>query len=272
MKKLTSILFFLIINQTLIASEIIATINQTKITHKEFSKNYKQNYLFLGKEKVTKKKVLNDMINRALGIQKAQSNRLGKSPVVKKKIEDILYHAQISKDLEKEFNKISVSNKDVLSYYSKKPEYRTAHILLRMRAQPSKEEKQEAQKRADKIYKELQKDSDKFAELANKYSQSTNAKSGGDIGFQPAVMLAPEYFEAINGRESGYISKPVRTQFGIHVIKILSKKNYKNINKTFYKKVLYDGKKDQIVKKYFRNLRKGARIKINQKLLNRAIK
>ena len=51
-------------------------------------------------------------------------------------MEDILYHAQISKDLEKQLGQIQVSEEEVKKYYSDNPEYRTAHILLEQKLLP----------------------------------------------------------------------------------------------------------------------------------------
>ena len=44
-------------------------------------------------------------------------------------MEDVLYHAQLSKDLENEFTKITVKDKDIEKYYLKFPEYHSALLL-----------------------------------------------------------------------------------------------------------------------------------------------
>ena len=151
-------------------------------------------------------------------------------------MEDVLYHAQISKDLEPRLKEINVTDDDVKNYYKDHPEYRTAHILFRIRPQPEKDEFRPALTQAMKVYRELEKNPKKFAELANRFSQSATAPNGGDIGFQPAVRLAPEYFQSIRGRAIDTIIPPVRTQFGYHIIKVLAVKDYEEINKTLYKK------------------------------------
>ena len=71
---------------------------------------------------------------------------------VRRKIEDILFHAQISKDLENEFKKIQVKDKDLKQYYKGHQEYRTAHILLRIPAKPTKAIIDDAQKKIFEIY------------------------------------------------------------------------------------------------------------------------
>jgi parvulin-like peptidyl-prolyl isomerase len=247
----------------------VATVNGVKIKKSELDKKFYQNMLFVSDKVVTKKKVLNDIINRELGIQRAKNKKLQSDPVVKEKMEDVLYHAQISKDLEPQLKKIVVTDEDIKKYYASKPEYRTAHILFRVRAKPEKNEALAAQKKAMEVYMTLKQNPDKFAELANRYSQSSTAANGGDMGFQPAIRMAPEYFKAINGKPDGYITSPVRTQFGYHIVKVLSKKDFSSINTALYKKIVYDQKRDEILEKYFDGLQKGASIKIEERYLKR---
>ncbi|MBT3585302.1 MAG: hypothetical protein HN509_10365 [Halobacteriovoraceae bacterium] len=246
---------------------VVATVNGKNIKKSIFDETYQQNLLFVSDKPVTKEKVLNDLIHRELGIMRARKNGLDSDPVVKRKMEDILYHAMISKDLEPKLKKIVVTDKDVKSYYGSNPEIRTAHILFRMRATPQKKESDEALKAAMKVYKTAVKNPDKFAELANKFSQSSTAPNGGDMGYQPVVRLAPEYFDAIKGKKQGFISAPTRTQFGYHVIKVLGIKDFKAANMALYKKVVYDRKRDKILAKYFKDLKKSAAITVQKKYL-----
>jgi parvulin-like peptidyl-prolyl isomerase len=117
------------------------------------------------------------------------------------------------------------------------------------------------------IYTVLQKEPESFAKYANKFSQTSAAPVGGDLGFQPPTRLAPEFFEAIRGQKVGYISKPVRTQMGYHIIKILGVKSYDQIDKNLYKKIIYDTKRDAMIENYFKGLAKGADVKTNLNLL-----
>jgi len=248
-------------------SPTIAKGKNFKVTLKEFEKSYQQNLLFVTDKIVTKRKVLQDLINRKLGILKAKNEKLQRNPIVKEKMEDILYHAQISRDLEPKLKKITINDADVKNYYEKHKEYRTAHILFRMRAKFDSKEANAALGQAMKIYNTLKKHPNKFPELANKFSQSNVAPNGGDIGFQPAIKMAPEYFNAIKNKNNNYISPPVRTQFGYHIIKVLAVKNYADINVPLYKKIVYDKKRDSVLNFYFSKLRTVAAIKIVEKYL-----
>jgi len=248
--------------KTLASNGPVATVNGKSITSEIFEQTYKQNQMIVTHEGQSKEKVLTDLINRELGIERAYATKLQDNPDVKRKMEDVLFHAQISKDLAPLYETIVVTDDNVEKYYKEYPEYRTAHILLRMTTNPTKDELASADKKSVEIYKILQKNPEKFPELANKYSQSMAAPNGGDVGFRPAIKLAREYFMAIKNKPINYISPPVKTQFGIHIIKILGVKPYKDIDKLFYKNVIYGSKRDKITDDYYAKLRKNAQIKI----------
>jgi parvulin-like peptidyl-prolyl isomerase len=247
-------------------SPIVATVNGRSITKKQFDEYHLQNLKFVGHRKISKEVSLQDLINRELGIQKAKKTGTDKNNEVIAKQEDILFHAQISKDLENEFKNITVTDDDLKKYYDENKEYRSAHILFRLRAEPTPEEVKTGLTQSMEIYDVLQKDPDSFAKYANKYSQTSNATIGGDLGFQPPTRLAPEYFEAIKGQKVGFISKPVRTQMGYHIIKVLSVKSFDQIDKNLYKKIIYDKKRDAMIENYFKSLAQGADIKTHSNL------
>lgn len=249
------------------ADPVVATVNGVEIKKGQLEQAFEQNLMFVSDKIITKEKVLNDIINREIGIKKAKESKLNEDPIVKAKMEDVLYHAQISKDLEKKLQGITVTDKEAQDYYAHNKEYRTAHILFRIRVSPEKEETQEAMKKALEVYKQVQAKPQLWPELANKYSQSSTAPAGGDLGYLPAVKYAPEYFKAINGKANGYISPPVRTQFGLHIIKVLGVHEWKEVDPAIYKKIVYDQKRDKLLEEYFAESRKGAQIKINKEFL-----
>lgn len=247
---------------------VVATVNGKTIKKSELNKYYKDNLKYINKKTVTIESSLNDLINKIVGIEKAKKNKLQNDPIVSKKMDEILYHAQISKDLEGTLLKLAnkkILDTEVKSYYKNNKEYRTAQILYRLRAVPSPDEVQKGYKQMLTLYDELKKKPDTFTDLASRFSQSTTAQTGGDLGFQPAARLSPEYFQKIKGKVVGTITKPFRTQFGYHVVKVLGIKKYDQIDKNVYKKLIYDQKRDKILKDYFENLRAKANIKINKK-------
>ncbi len=242
--------------------EVVATVGSTKITRKQLEEYHQQNLRFVTQRKITREVSLDDLINRALGIQRARKTGLDKDPMVVSKMEDILFHAQVSKDLEGPLSKITVSDDEVAKYYADNKEYRTAHILFRLPIQPTPDEVDKAAKAADKAYQEVSANPDTFTAVATKASQGTTAPAGGDLGYQPPVRLAPEYYAAIKGQKVGFISRPVRTQMGYHVVRVLGVKDFDQIDKNLYKKIIYDQKRDALMNAYFQGLKKGADVKI----------
>ena len=88
---------------------------------------------------------------------------------------------------------------------------RAKHILV-----STKEE-------ADKVLKEL-KAGAKFEDLAKKYSKDGSKEFGGDLGYFTYEEMVPEFSKAVFALKKGEVSKPVKTDYGWHVIKLVDRK------------------------------------------------
>ncbi len=110
------------------------------------------------------------------------------------------------------------------SSYEPPPEVRASHILIKVRRGAGKKIVAAAKKRAYKIYKVAKKPGADFAKLAKKYSEGPTARKGGDLGFFPARRMVQPFSKVAFRTRKGGISKPVKTQFGWHVIKVFDTK------------------------------------------------
>ena len=62
-----------------------------------------------------------------------------------------------------------------------------------------------------------------FGELARQHSQCPSGKHGGDLGeFGPGQMVR-EFDEVVFDSEVGKTHGPVKTQFGFHLVEIISR-------------------------------------------------
>ena len=95
------------------------------------------------------------------------------------------------------------------------------HILVKPDASmlPS-----ESLKQAQNIYQQLKSGKD-FALMAKQYSvDSGSAVKGGDLGWVTPGELVPEFEKSMNSLAINAVSKPVKTQFGWHLIQVLARK------------------------------------------------
>ncbi|MBI2237779.1 MAG: peptidylprolyl isomerase, partial [Actinobacteria bacterium] len=88
-------------------------------------------------------------------------------------------------------------------------ELHAAHILVKTKGQAERLEEQVTAKN--------------FGELAKRYSIDPSAKqNGGDLGEVVASTFDATFVETALALEPGEISRPVRTQFGWHIIRLIS--------------------------------------------------
>lgn len=106
---------------------------------------------------------------------------------------------------------------------------RASHILVSFqgasRANPQiARSKEEAEKIANKYYREARRNPDDFAELATKYSDGPSSSMGGDLGFFQEGTMTEKFFDFCNKSRVGRIGI-VETEFGFHIIKVTKKED-----------------------------------------------
>ncbi len=105
---------------------------------------------------------------------------------------------------------------------------RVRHILLS--AKPSENDLAEAQKKADSISLAIKNGAD-FTELVKQYSVDEESKAqNGDLGWYPVAQLEPVFQQALADLKPGEYTPPVQSRFGLHIFKLLEKKEARKID------------------------------------------
>ena len=85
-------------------------------------------------------------------------------------------------------------------------EFRASHILVKDQAT------------AERLYERVKK-GESFQSLAHQYSTCPSKSKGGELGWFGEGKMVPQFENAVRKMSVGAISKPVKTQFGYHIIK-----------------------------------------------------
>ena len=170
------------------------------------------------------------------GGEKAFNSVLEQSGISQADIEtDIINYLKIVKLLE---SKIDITDEKMKTYfeenkesYNEAEQVEASHILV-------------ADEATAKEVKEKLTAGEDFASLAKEYSTDTsNAESGGELGFFAKGEMATEFENAAFSMNIGDISEPIQTDFGYHIIKVTDKKEAKE--------AVYEDHKEEIKQTLF---------------------
>lgn len=111
-----------------------------------------------------------------------------------------------------------------IAQYTLPEKIKASHILIALPEGASKEDTQKAEQKAKDILAKLKAGED-FSKLAQTYSDDTGSgKSGGELGTFGKGEMVPEFEKAAFAlKKPGELSGLVRSQFGIHIIKLAEK-------------------------------------------------
>jgi peptidyl-prolyl cis-trans isomerase SurA len=98
-----------------------------------------------------------------------------------------------------------------------------AHIFLQLPYDAPEEEVAAMKQKADNIYNELmKKDGKNWADMVSQYTDDKGTISrDGALSSFTVSRIVPEFIEVCKSLEIGQIAKPVRTNYGFHIIKLL---------------------------------------------------
>jgi parvulin-like peptidyl-prolyl isomerase len=223
-KYLVSSMIVVSLLATAVSAKTHATVDGTDITDRDLAAILQvipgANFAKMTKDQ--QKKIINQAIDKKLLGAEALKAGMEKEPEFKKALENVKRDLALELWMKKQFESVKLTDSDMKKFYKtnekqfSKPEtVKARHILLTSEAD------------AKAVIKELKKAKDvkaKFIELAKTKSTGPSGKSGGDLGWFDKKRMVPEFSEAAFKLKKGkFTTKPVKTQFGYHVIMLEDK-------------------------------------------------
>lgn len=227
------------------ANKTLVDIGDDKITLGEFEKQYLKTVGNIdtarNKSIDEKKQFLNLYINFRLKVKDARERGLLNNPDIQKDVEEYKRNFAPTYLVDKEIVKEKVED----LYEKRKDEVRASHILINLPENASPQDSIMAYQKADSVIARLEKGED-FGTVAEMYSMDRTVKSNrGDLYYFTAGMTVPEFEDAVYALKVGDISKkPVRTMFGLHIIKLTDRKP--RIESVKISHILIQDKRDSI--------------------------
>lgn len=244
-------------------NKLLAEVNGKKIYKKDvyqLMQNIEDNQRFNSEEGLHI--LADEMINQEILLKNAYDEALDKEKEFVDQLELVKNDMLKNYAMHKIFESVKLDEKEVEKYYEANKEtlnppvlYEAYHILVNDLSE------------AEKIKAEIDKGLE-FAEAAKKYSIDPSKANGGSLGKFPKGVMVKEFQDGLDSLEIGEVSKPVKSQFGYHLIKLQNKENvdtpsFDKIKDQVYQRLLMVKrqeaylnklqkiKKDMEVKKYY---------------------
>ena len=208
------------------AEKVYAKVNGMNVTAGDIAmiiRNPRINYDTLPPQ--TQQKILDQAIDSKLLAQKAIKSGVEKTKAYKEALAKLKHDLALEIWMKEQFKNAKVSDKEAKAYYDKNsdkfqqpPQVKARHILVKTK------------KEAEAIISQLKglkgkKLENKFIELAKTKSTGPSGANGGELGWFTKRRMVPAFSDAAFALKAGEITtKPVKTQFGYHIIYVEAKK------------------------------------------------
>lgn len=253
--------FFLSFSVALSAADL-ATVGKKKITDSDLKSKLGAlppvQRSFLNKNVSARTRLVENVVMEELFMQQALKSGLDSSSTFKMALEnrraELLARAYVTEVIDKKLN-----DKGIRRYFRQnKTRYRTDevrafHILVKTKAA------------ADEVYaKAVKANNEGFKTLAKKYSVDPSAaRNLGDLGFFTRARMVPAFSDVAFKLKKGGTSKPVKTAFGWHTIRVVDKKPGKSPNFSSVKDDVKEHYRQALLENLTTKLKKEHGVKVN---------
>ena len=202
--------------------------------------------------------LMNQIINSLLIAEEARRQKYHEKGQMKQRLkrvtDQIIERAFLVDYIEQQMTETALKDRyDKLVEESKnQSEVHARHILVKTK------------KKAYDLIKKLR-DGENFEALAKKHSTGPSGANGGDLGYFRKGQMLPAFSKAAFAMKKGKFSKrPVKTQFGWHVIKVEGRRSAKPPAIEEVREKLVSELSNDLGSDLVKKLRKSAKIKIHK--------
>ena len=168
------------------------------------------------------KALADELVNQELILEDAKKREIDKEKQFQDELDLVKDNMLKNYAMQKILNQVQISDKELIDYYKENKDslfnsstYTASHILV------------DSLDKAKEVLEEINNGLD-FADAAKKYSIDPSKENGGSLGTFPKGVMVKEFQDGLDSIEVGQISKPVKSQFGYHIIKLDGKKEEDN--------------------------------------------
>ena len=208
-------LLFLGITATLANDPVLMKINGKPVLKSEFEYIYNKNNSNNSLDKKTLDEYVDLFVNFKLKVEEAKAQGLD---TTKSFINELAgYRSQLTKPY---LTDAKVDESVLQEAYNRlKEDVEVSHILIRVQQNATPADTLAAWKKINAIAKRIEKED--FAKVAKEVSEDESAKeNNGYIGWVSAFRTVYPFETMAYNTKPGTISKPVRTAFGYHIVKV----------------------------------------------------
>lgn len=160
-----------------------------------------------------KKQLLEQKVAFSVFGKYARENKLDKTEQFVNRLNDIVDQMLTQKVISDLFEKVKVDENETRKFYDENPDkfaleetVSARHILV------------DSEEKAKEIRKMIDAGEISFEDAAKKYSECPSKEKGGSLGYFKHGMMVKEFDEVAFSQPEGQMSRPVKTQFGWHLI------------------------------------------------------
>lgn len=203
------------------SEKILLTIENEKVTLEDFESIYRKNNNDAEITREALDEYLELFINFKLKVHEARQLGLDTNKSFKRELSG--YRQQLSRPYLTDTEKLDELVEQ--AYQRMKTEVNASHILVSLDQDAAPADTAKAYEKIMQIRKRVTTGGEDFGKVAGEVSDDPSAaKNGGNLGYFTAFQMVYPFENAAFSTSEGDVSKPVRSKFGYHILKVHDKR------------------------------------------------